>query len=50
MSSLLHTLGGAAARALTRARRMLSDLRAAIREARDLEARLSGQGYPLLDW
>jgi len=45
----IHAIGSAAASGLARARLILSDLRIAIREARDLEAKLSGDGYPLVD-
>jgi len=45
----IRAIGSAAASGFAHARVFLSDLRKAIREARDLEAKLSGDGYPLVD-
>lgn len=47
MSMFIHNVGGLARTAVARAGVLLSGLRTAIREARELEARLSGDGFPL---
>jgi hypothetical protein len=49
MFAFMHNAGNATAAAVIRACTVLSGLRRAIREARDLEARLSGHGYPVID-